>query len=224
MARKLWIFVAIVFFCSSPLAFSKKKEKPVVPEVLLRAQTVVVIIQPDAGEPMNDPTANSKAREQVEKAFLSWGRYRLVQETSSADIVVTVKKGTDKAATPTISGGPVDSRPVTVESTDNAIRIGAQQGRPTDGSQQSPDPMAADGRAHQGVEAGSSDDSFQVYIGGESYRPYSASIWSYRAKNALRAPDVVAVQQFRKAITDAEKAAAQKQPQQSPPQPQAKNP
>ncbi len=216
MTRR-WCFLLVFLLCLfSPFAVSKKKDKPVVPEILLRAQTVVVLIQAEVGEPMNDPTANSKAREEVEKALMRWGRYRLVQETSSADIVVRVKKGSDKAATPTINGGPVDSRPVTVESTDNAIRIGAKQGHPTDGSQQIPEAISTDGRAHPGVEAGPSEDTFQVYIGGESYRPYSASIWSYRAKNALQAPEVVAVQQFRKAITDAEKAAAQKQPPQPP--------
>jgi hypothetical protein len=215
MSRKSWFLVALTLCFSSSYAFSKKKEKPVVPELLLRAQTVVVLIQPDSGEPMNDPTANRKAREDVEKAFMSWGRYRLVQEAASADIVVTVKKGSDSVATPTLSGGPVDQRPVTLETTDNQIRIGGQQGRPPDMSQ-TPDQAAPNGRAHPGVEAGSANDSFMVYQGGDIYTPYSVSLWSYNVKNGLKPPDVKAVQEFRKVITDAEKAAAQKRQQQSP--------
>ena len=217
MTRKLCILLAFVWFFLPFAALSKKKEKPALSEVLLKAQTVVVIIEPDAGEPMNDPTANRKAREEVEKALMSWGRFRLVQETSGADIVVSVKKGTEKAATPTISGGPVDSRPVTVETTDNQIRIGAKHGQPADGSND-PDSSPSNSRAQRSVEVGSSEDSFRVYLGGDTFKPNNASIWAYRAKNALRPPSVDAVQQFRKAITDAEQAAAKKGQKQSPQQ------
>jgi hypothetical protein len=216
VTRRLCILVALVYFFLPFATFSKKKEKPVLPQILLKAQTVVVIIEPNAGEPMNDPTANRNAREEVEKALMNWGRFRLVQETSTADIVVSVKKGTEKAATPTIGGGPVDKRPVTVETTDNQIRIGAKQGQP-DGSYD-PDSSPSNGRAQQSVEVGSSEDSFRVYLGGDTFKPNSASIWSYRAKNALRPPNVNAVKEFRKAITDAEQAAAKKQQQQSPQQ------
>jgi hypothetical protein len=212
---KFCILLALFFL---PFAtFSKKKEKPVLPEVLLKAQTVVVIIEPDAGEPMNEPTANQKAREEVEKALMSWGRFRLVQETSTADIVVAVKKGTEKATTPTISGGPVDSRPVAVQSTDSQIRIGAKHGQPPNGADD-PDASPSNGRAQQSVEVGPSDDSFLVYLGGDNFKPNNASLWSYRAKNALRPPNVSAVQEFRKAITDAEQAAAKRQQSQSPQQ------
>jgi len=213
VARKFFILAALLCFFLPFATFSKKKEKLAFPEVLLKAQTVVVIVQPDAGEPMNDPTANRNAREEVEKALMSWGRFQLVQETSSADIVIAVKKGSEKTATPTIGGGPVDTRPVTVETTDNQIRIGAKQGQ--DGSY-NPDSSPSNGRARQGVEVGPSEDSFLVYLGGDTFKLNSVSIWSYRAKNALRAPNVNAVQEFRKAITDAEQAAAKKQQQQSP--------
>ena len=212
MTRKFCILVALLYFFLPFATFSKKKERPSLPEVLLKAQTVVVIIQPDAGEPINDPTANRSAREEVEKALMNWGRFRLVQETSSADIVIAVKKGTEKSATPTMGGGPIDSRPVTVQATDSQIRIGAKQGQ--DGSYNPDSP--SNGRAQQSVEVGPSEDSFLVYLGGDTFKPNSASIWSYRAKNALRPPNVNAVQEFRKAITDAEQAAAKKQQQQSP--------
>ena len=218
MTRKLPILVAFVFLLTASVSLSKKKEKPLLPEVLLKAQTVVVIIQPDTGEPTNDPTANSKAREAVEKALMNWGRFRLVQETYDADVVITIKKGLDKPVTPEISGGPVDRRPVTVQSTDTQIRIGAKQGTPTDGSYD-PDLGPPNGSAHPSMEAGSPEDSFVVYMGGQNYTPHNAAVWSFHAKNALRPPDVPAVQAFHQAITDTEQAAAQKQKKQSPPPP-----
>jgi hypothetical protein len=221
MSGRLWLLITFVLFLTPP-AFPKKKEKQVVPELLLRAQTVVVFIQSNAGEPMNDPSTNRKAREDVEKAFMSWGRYRLVQEAATADIVVTVKKGSDKAANPTVNGGPVDQRPVTMETADNAIRIGGQKGRPPDESQM-PDQTAPNGRASPRMEVGSTNDSFIVYQGGDSYTPYSAALWSFNAKNGLRPPEMKAVQEFRRVITEAENAAAQKQKQQQP-QPPNKNP
>lgn len=217
MTRKLCILLALIYLFLPFAASSRKKEKSALSDVLLKAQTVVVMIDPDAGEPIHDPTANLRAREDVEKALLSWGRFRLVQETSGADIVVFVKKGNEKAATPTIKGGPVDSRPVTVQSTDNQIRIGAKRGKPADGSYD-PDSSPSNDGAQRSVEVGSREDSFRVYLGGETFKPNNASIWSYRAKNALRPPGVDAVQEFRKAIADAEQAAAIKQQHQSPQQ------
>jgi hypothetical protein len=215
VTRRLFILVALVYFFLPFATFSKKRDKFVLPEILLKAQTAVVIIEPDAGQPMNDPTANRNAREEVEKALMKWGRFRLVQETSNADIVVAVKKGTEKAVTPTISGGPVDSRPGTVQSTDSQIRIGAKHGQSPNGSDD-PDASPSNGRAQRRVEVGPSEDSFLVYLGGDTFKSHSAYIWSYRAKNALRPPSVSAVQEFRKAITDAEQAATKKQQQQSP--------
>jgi hypothetical protein len=217
VTRKLCILVALVYLFLPSAVFSKKKEKVLLSQVVLKAQTVFVIIDPDAGEPMNDLTANRKAREDVEKALMTWGRFRLVQEISSADIVITVKKGTDKAATPTINGGPADSRPGTVETTDNQIRIGGKHGKPADGSYD-PDSSPSNDKAQQRVEVGPSEDSFRVFLGGDTFRPSNASIWSYRAKNALRPPGVDAVQEFRKAIADAEQAAAKKQQKASPQQ------
>jgi hypothetical protein len=218
MARRICLLLVSVLFLSSVLTLAKKKEKQLLPDLVLRAQTVAVIIQPNAGEPMSDPTTNRKAQEDVEKALMKWGRFRFVMETSSADLVISVRKGSDKLATPTISGGQVDNRPVVLESTDNAIRIGAQQGRPPD-QPQSQDASSSDGRAHTGMEVGQQDDSFRVYLGGPGYSPGGSPVWSYVAKNALRPPNVPAVEEFHKAITDSEKAAAQKQP--TPPAPKS---
>ena len=76
------------------LASAKKKENVLLPDYVLKAQTVVVLILPDTGEPMNDPFANRKAQEEVEKAIMKWGRFRLAQEAFTADLVIGIRKGT----------------------------------------------------------------------------------------------------------------------------------
>lgn len=193
------------------IASAKKKEKAYLPDFVLKAKTVLVVIMPDAGEPIDDPSANRKAQEEVEKAFLKWGRYRLALDKYTADVVIGVRKGTGKAANPTINGGPVDTRPGTIETTDNQIRIGAQQGRPPDLTRQGTPPEPA----HAGMEAGAEDDTFMVFQGGGLQYPLdNAPVWRYIAKNGLKSPRVEAVEEFRKAVEESEKAAAQKQQQQ----------
>lgn len=216
--------IALVMALVSTVS-AKKKEKVVLPAYVLGAQTVLVVILPNSGEPMDDITANRKAQEDVEKAFLKWGRYRLALDTDQADLVVGVRKGTGKVANPTINGGPVDSRPGTIETTDNQIRVGVQQGHPPDVS----DPTGSTGpndRVHPGVAVGQAEDTFQVFQGGLRYPLDNPPVWKLTAKDGLKAPDVAAVEQFRKAVDESEKAAQQKQQaqQQTNQQGQKKNP
>jgi len=67
-----------------------------------------------------------------------------------------------------------------------------------------------------GTEVGPSQDTFAVYRGKVEYPLDSSPVWRYIAKNSLRSPAVPAVDEFRKAIADAEKAAAQKQQKKQP--------
>src|SRR5579859_6237964 len=60
------------------LSATAKDKKPIIPEDILRAQTVRVMVDPDAGEPLEQPQANATARDNVEKALSEWGRFRLV--------------------------------------------------------------------------------------------------------------------------------------------------
>src|SRR5271167_1013763 len=107
-------------------AGAKDKSKGSLPELVLRAQTVRVMIAPDAGEPIDHPNANATARDNVEKALLQWGRLRPVMDGEEADLVIAVRTGS--RGVPTVSGGPVDQRPGVVQPIDGGIRIGAQQG------------------------------------------------------------------------------------------------
>ena len=132
-----------------------------------------------------------------EKAFLKCGRYRLPLDKYTGDLVTGVRKGTGKAANPTINCGPVDTRPGTIETTDNQIRIGAQQGRPPDLTRQGTPPEPA----HAGMEAGAEDDTFMVFQGGGLRYPLeNAPVWRYIAEDGLKSPRVEAVEEFRKAV------------------------
>jgi hypothetical protein len=232
MARVAEVIVAAMALVVmlAGMASAKKKEKVFLPDFVLKAQTVLVVILPDAGEPMNDPFANRKAQEEVEKALMRWGRYRLALDVSTADLVIGVRKGTGQAASPTINGGPVDSdtRPATVETTNNQIRVGAQQGRPPSTTQEGDangmgGQNAPNDRPHRGMEVGAQDDTFMVFQGGVPYPVDNAPVWKQIAKDGLKPPGVAAVEQFRKAVEESEKAAAQKQQQQQQQQ-QKKNP
>ncbi|HUL34882.1 MAG TPA: hypothetical protein VL128_13440 [Candidatus Eisenbacteria bacterium] len=189
---------------------AKKKEKPVLPGVVLKAETVLVVILPDAGEPIADPGANRRAQEDVEKALMKWGRFRLTQDAMTADLVIAVKRGTDRPVAPTIGGGPVDQRPVTVEQGGDTIRIAGGQGRAGGDVTDEGTPNGARSPVTVGGEAGMPDDVFHVYLGGKEYPLDAAPVWTYAAKNALRPPQVTAVEEFRKAVNAAEKAAAKK--------------
>ena len=211
--------LGLVVLMAVGLGWGKKKEKQPLPDVVLKAQTVFVTIQPGANEPVSDMWANQKAVKDVEEALMKWGRFRLALNAETADIVIAVMKGSGKAASPTVGGGPVDSRPVILDKTDNQIRIGGQQqGRPPDATQTN-DPNT-DGRAHPGMQIGSEDDLLKVYLGNVQYPLDSSPVWSYMGHDALRAPSVAAVEQFRKAVEESEKAAARKQQEKQKQQPQ----
>jgi hypothetical protein len=163
---------------------------------------VYVVIQPDEGEPLTDPTANRTAEDAVERAIMKWGRFRLEPGSQTADLIIAARKG--HAAGPTIRNSPADDRPVIIQPMgESGIRIGGHQGRPPDLS----DPGLG-GPTDRGPQIanqiGSSDDSFEVYMGGVDYPLDTAPLWRYIAKDALKAPRVEAVEQFRKAINDSE--------------------
>jgi hypothetical protein len=63
-----------------------------------------------------------------------------------------------------------------------------------------------------GNEIGPSEDTFEVYRGGMQNPLDSPPVWRYVAKDCLRAPGVTAVEQFRKAIAEAEKPQPPKKP------------
>src|SRR5215472_9076788 len=200
MRRRVPLILLIALLLSW-MSFAKKKNKQELPDLVLNAHNVLVVIHPDAGEPVANPTANRTARENVENALTKWGRFRLVMSPQTADLVIAVRKG--YAGGPTISNSPADDRPVIVQPNGGNARIGAQQGRPPGLSDPGLGPQ--DRGPHISNEIGSSEDSFKVYRGGVEYPLDASPLWHYMGKNALDAPTVAAVSQFRKAIDESEK-------------------
>ena len=108
-------------------AFGNDK-KPALPATILNAQTIAVIVDPEAGISMDDPPANKAALEDVEKALSKWGRFRVVMRGMSPDVVIVIRKGNGKLAQPKIGGGASpNDRPVIIQPNDTGIRIGGQK-------------------------------------------------------------------------------------------------
>jgi hypothetical protein len=198
----LLFLIALLF----PTVTIAKKNAQELPDVVLNAHTVLVVIQPEAGEPVTNPNVNRAAQENVEKALTKWGRLSLVMSAQTADLIIAVRKG--HAGGPTISNSPVDQRPVVIQPTDAQTRVGVQRGQPPGLESGGMGPQ--DSRPHISNQIGASEDSFAVYLGGGEYPLNASPIWRYMGKNVLDEPAVTAVAQFRKAIDDSEKQRQQK--------------
>ena len=207
--RKLLALTAIILFCA--LASAKDKKKALLPADVLNAKTVLVVVDPTAGVDAADPNANRLARVDVEQALDKWGRFRLVEDGYTADLVIMVRKGNGKMVQPTIGGTPInETPPVSVGSTPTSTRASGRWG----GSGIPGDPSSAGnqpGTPHPQVEVGSSEDIFVVYRG--NMDPNSSpldtpAVWRFSAKNALASPSVPAVEAFRKLVVESEKQLA----------------
>lgn len=210
----LSVFLVLPLALLPPVAHAKNKKAPLTADVL-HAQTVLVVIDPQAGEPVTDPSANRNARNEVEQALTKWGRYRLVLDGQTPDLVFTVRKGTGRSVTPTVGNLPTDNRPVIFQPNDGGVRAGQQRGRPPDLSQPGIGPPQDTGPRPQ-TEVGGSEDTLEVYRGGVQYPLDAPPIWRYSGKDALRPPKVPAVEQFQKAVDESEKIIASQQKQKKP--------
>jgi hypothetical protein len=209
MTARLSLLVLLVGALLAVPAGAKDKKKSTLPEYVLRATTVLVVVSPDAGEPVNQPMANVIARDNVEKAMMQWGRLRLVMPGEESDLVIAVRTGSGRMVQPTIRGGPIDQRPGTVQGGDGNVRIGGHQGQPPPLNDPSMDPQSG---PRMGNEIGASEDTFEVYRGGVGSSLDAPPVWRYIAKDCLREPAVTAVEEFRKAIAQAEKLQPPKKP------------
>ena len=201
MSVRLRFAAVLIVFCSV-LKVAGNDKKPALPSYVLRAESVFVLIDPDAGTSPASPQANQKARDDVEKAIMKWGRFRLAISPGVADLIIVVRKGSGRIVEPTIGGLPTNDRPVIVQPTDSGVRLGGQT--PSRPSTQ-PGPQ---------LEAGVPDDMFVVYQGGAGNPLDGPPVWRYMNKDALKSPNVPAVAEFRKAIEEAEKQELQRQQQQ----------
>jgi len=72
--------------------YAKDKKKQLLPNNVLHARTVLVVVHPDATEPLTNLTANRDAQHAVETAMEKWGRFEVVQNASAADLIIAVRK------------------------------------------------------------------------------------------------------------------------------------
>ena len=207
-------------FAFAPSLFAKPKD-PSLPIFILQAQTVLVIVDPAAGIDLDDPRANEVARKDVETALLNWGRFSLVMSGMEPDITIVIRKGNGKLVNTTVSDPRQNSRPGDVTRTDDALSVGVQHGH-APGSNPPPD---ASSSAHPQTEVSNMVvDSFIVRQG-KTDSELSGNIgWRYMAKDALHPHDVPAVEAFKKAVAEAEKAAGKQQAKTAPAAPQSTPP
>jgi hypothetical protein len=224
MQTRVYLAATIAAVLLPSLVLAKDRSKSTLPTYVLQARTVAVIIDPTAGVSLDDPQANQVAQRDVETAFLNWGRFQPVLDGQSADLVIVVRRGTGKVASGTVHDPQQNRRPAVIEPTDTGIGVGVQRGQPPpyagdlpDASQgsgiPSQNPPVMDQTPHPQAEIGNStsDDSLLVYRGRVQNPLDGSPIWRYEAKNALKPHTVPAVDAFRKAVDQAEQAAA-KQP------------
>jgi hypothetical protein len=198
-------FLALLLL--APQAGAKNKKKQVLPDFVLKAQTVAVVIRPDAGEPLKNPLANRTAQDNVKNAMTKWGRFRLVTDAQTADLIVAIRKG--HANGPTIGNSPTDDQPIIYQPSGGDVPSAAQHGRSPDLTNPGRS-RPADRGPHITNEMGPSEDSFEVFMGGVDYPLDAPPLWRYMAKDALEAPQVTAVEQFINAINESEQHRQQK--------------
>jgi hypothetical protein len=206
--RYRWSLVFLLGMMCCVGAAGKDKKKILLPTAVLEARTVMVVVDPDAGVALEDPFGNRNAREDVERALMKWGRFRLEENAADAELVISIRKGNGRIARPSIGGVPINNRPVIFEPTDSGGRAGGQAGSPQPGYGDPTGPR--DTGPRPGVEVGDGEDMFAVYLGKREDPLNWLPVWRYSSEDGLRSPGVRAVEVFRKLIVEAEKQQAAK--------------
>jgi hypothetical protein len=217
--------IAAALALAGPVLAKGKGDKTL-PAYILQAHTVAVVVEPTAGIDPEDPRANQVAQKDVETALLNWGRFQPRIGAEGADLIIVIRRGHRRLVDGTISDPRQNDRVGVINPTDNGIGVGAQHGQPPPlgGSPgqfpqgQYPQGQTQPGQAptpqipHPETEIGGEEDSFVVFDG-KVVKPLDGSPgWRYVAADGLRPHNVPAVEQFRKAVDAAEKAAAAKKP------------
>jgi hypothetical protein len=206
MPKRVFLALAACLLMAA-FAGAKNKAEKNVPEYILRAKTVNVMVDPGAGIDVEDPRANQVAQKDVETALLNWGRFQPVIFTQGADLISVTRKGHKQVVDTTISDPRQNNRAGVIDPTANGVSVGAQHGSGAG----VPD-ASTNERPHPHTEIETTKDSFLVYNGDTEHPLDSSAGWSYAAKDGLRSHNVPAVDEFRKAVAAGDKAAAAKHP------------
>jgi hypothetical protein len=186
-----------------PHGLAKGKAEKTLPEYVLVAKTVAVMIDPTVRMDADDPMANDIARKDVEAALVKWGRFDPVVHPEYADIVIVIRKGHPRSSDASM---PDSRQPGVMNPTDTGIRMGAQRG--VDGT-----PAGNPQRPQQQeIEMVPPEDSFVVHQGWKANPANGPVAWRRDQRDGLHSHDVPVVDEFRKAVDAAQKAAAAKNP------------
>lgn len=191
-----------------PNALAGGKPKPLLPEYVRIAHTVAVLVDPDAGVSLDDPRANQIAQKDVETALANWGRYQTVIGSEDADLLIVVRKGSKHLVDQTVSDSRQNGRAGVITPSQDGIGIGAQHGSQPPLSSGTPNRQPGNGDAHPTTQIGSTNDSFAVFDGKNEHPLEGPPAWRFLAKDGLKPHTVPAVDEFRKAVAEADKAAA----------------
>jgi len=207
MLRRSSLTISVLLL-SCVVAAGKDKKKVLLPADVLRAHTVLVMVDPQAGVDVQDPNANNDARRDVENALVKWGRLDPVKDAYTADLIITVRKGHGKMAEPAIGRTPINNTPpVMVQPGQTGISVAGRSGNPGFPGDAS-NGQSPSSRPSSQTELGPTQDMFVVYRG-TPFTPLDApAVWRYSAKDALASPDVPAVEAFRKLVAESEKQLA----------------
>ncbi len=213
MRRGVYPLLTVGLLIAVPV-LAKSKDK-MLPPYILQAHTVAVIIDPAAGIDPEDPQANRIAQHDVETALMNWGRFERVMGPQGADLIIVIRKGHRRLVDATISDPMQNNRPGAINPTDNGIGVGVQNPsrQPNMGDPNAAGPQTSPRPTTQPqMEIGGADDSFVVFDGTVAKPLNGAPGWRYMAPDGLRPHSVPAVEEFKKAVAAAEKAAAAKKP------------
>ena len=93
MSSRISIIFLFLLLLLVPHIEAKNKKKQLLPDYVLHAERVFVVIPPDAGEALSNPRENRTAQDDVERALMKWGRFKLTTDSQSADLIIAVRKG-----------------------------------------------------------------------------------------------------------------------------------
>jgi hypothetical protein len=213
MRKRLFALSTMGLLMAVPV-LAKSKDKTL-PPYILQAHTVAVLIDPSAGMDPEDPQANRIAQNDVETALMNWGRFQRVMGTQGADLIIVIRRGHRRLVDATITDPMQNNRPGSINATDNGMGVGAQtpnrqpnMGDPNGAGQQSQQRPTTQPQ----MEIGGTDDSFVVFDGTLAKPLNGSPGWRYMAPDGLRPHSVPAVEEFKKAVAAADKAAAAKKP------------
>jgi hypothetical protein len=209
MLRGVSTLLTIGLLVTVPV-LAKSKDKTL-PPYILQAHTVAVIIDPVAGIDPEDPQANRIAQNDVETALMNWGRYQRVMGPQGADLIIVIRKGHGRLVDATITDPMQNNRPGAINATDNGMGVGMQNpnrqsnvGDPNGTGQQTQQRPTTQPQ----MEIGGTNDSFVVLDGTVAKPLNGAPGWRYMAPDGLRPHSVPAVEEFKKAVAAADRAAA----------------